>query len=557
MNELSLLVRTRLKEIRNKIKGIKGDSHLKLFVIASFIISFWVVVFYMFSWWFVMFKTMPFLVDRVVEFVFSLFFLSLSVMLIFSNGIIIYSSLFKERETHFLMTCPIKRKHIFFYKFVESMIYSSWAFLFLGSPVILSYGRFYGADWSYFFLSVLFFIPFILIPAALGSIITLVIARYFARSRRAILLLLSIIIAITIAYLIYKTRAVRHFHPRQTAGWMQEIMGQLQFSQAKFLPNHWMTQGIISLSHQQYGRSFFFFMLTLSNGIFLVMLTYFLASRMYFKSFSLVHSINQKRKYFVKNGRESFRTRILHQLLKRVSSRARLMVVMIIKDVKGFIRDPAQWLQFTIFFGLLLIYILNLRKLSYNLRSPIWRNFIAFLNLGAVSFTFSTFTSRFIYPSLSLEGRKFWVLGVTPLKRSTIVMSKFFFSLMMGLIVSISLILLSDYMLEMPIETIRFHILTCILMCIGLSGISVGIGSVYVDFKEDNAAKIVSSFGGTLNLIVSILYVTLVISSEVMIYHNLWTYHYAVGLSVAAAITIAFCFIPLLLGIKFFEKLEF
>jgi len=31
---------------------------------------------------------------------------------------------------------------------------------------------------------------------------------------------------------------------------------------------------------------------------------------------------------------------------------------------------------------------------------------------------------------------------------------------------------------------------------IGLVGLSIGLGTVYPDFKEDNSAKIVSGFGG-------------------------------------------------------------
>ena len=85
--------------------------------------------------------------------------------------------------------------------------------------------------------------------------------------------------------------------------------------------------------------------------------------------------------------------------------------LLILKDLRTFRRDPAQWSQFLIFFGLLAFYFVNIRRLSYDVQKPYWRNLISFLNLSVTALILSTFTSRFIFPLLSLEGRNFWVLG--------------------------------------------------------------------------------------------------------------------------------------------------
>ena len=85
--------------------------------------------------------------------------------------------------------------------------------------------------------------------------------------------------------------------------------------------------------------------------------------------------------------------------------------LLILKDLRTFRRDPAQWSQFLIFFGLLAFYFVNIRRLSYDVQSPYWRNLVSFLNLAVTALILSTFTSRFIFPLLSLEGRNFWVLG--------------------------------------------------------------------------------------------------------------------------------------------------
>jgi ABC-2 type transport system permease protein len=76
----------------------------------------------------------------------------------------------------------------------------------------------------------------------------------------------------------------------------------------------------------------------------------------------------------------------------------------VLKDVRLFWRDPAQWIQFMIFFGLLCIYVLNLRNVAFNFQNPFWETMISYLNLAASALTLSTLTTRFVFPQFSLEG---------------------------------------------------------------------------------------------------------------------------------------------------------
>ena len=119
-------------------------------------------------------------------------------------------------------------------------------------------------------------------------------------------------------------------------------------------------------------------------------------------------------------------TPILHRLFFFLPRPIRLLIL---KDLRTFRRDPAQWSQFLIFFGLLGFYFLNIPRLGYaRADRPSWRNLVSFLNLSVTALILSTFTSRFIFPLLSLEGRNFWVLGLFPLRREQILWGKFVFS---------------------------------------------------------------------------------------------------------------------------------
>ena len=86
-----------------------------------------------------------------------------------------------------------------------------------------------------------------------------------------------------------------------------------------------------------------------------------------------------------------------------------------------------QWSQFLIFFGLLGLYFLNVDRFNNPQRDisyVTWINMVSFLNLAVVGLILSTFTTRFIYPMISLEGHCFWILGLLPMQRDTVLVEQ-------------------------------------------------------------------------------------------------------------------------------------
>jgi ABC-2 type transport system permease protein len=59
----------------------------------------------------------------------------------------------------------------------------------------------------------------------------------------------------------------------------------------------------------------------------------------------------------------------------------------------------------------------------------------------------------------------------------------------------------------MPHERTVFFILAILLLSTGLNALALGLGTLFPDFREQNPAKIVSGFGGTLCLIISFVYI--------------------------------------------------
>ena len=132
---------------------------------------------------------------------------------------------------------------------------------------------------------------------------------------------------------------------------------------------------------------------------------------------------------------------------------------------------------------------------------------IAHLNLAASALTLSTLTTRFVFPQFSLEGRRLWILGLAPFGLRKVLLQKFWMSCLGSMAITISLMLVSSVMLHLPWSKVAYFAAAIGLMSASLSGLAVGLGALFPNFKEDNPSKIVSGFGGTLCLVVSFTYI--------------------------------------------------
>jgi ABC-2 type transport system permease protein len=199
---------------------------------------------------------------------------------------------------------------------------------------------------------------------------------------------------------------------------------------------------------------------------------------------------------------------------------------------------------------------------------------VSFLNLAVVGLILSTFTTRFIYPMISLEGHCFWILGLLPVERDTILWSKFWFASLGSWLPCGLLVLLSDMMLQVPALVIGVHQLTCVLLCLGLASIAVGFGAMMPNFRETSPSKIAAGFGGTLNLVLSALYIMVVVVLTALPCHfyllagkgpwgsaffseqylKMWLIG---GTSAAIVVGAIATIVPLRRGLRAFRQLEF
>lgn len=512
---LTLLIRVNLTQSWRRLLGVQKQSRLLTALIGCFIVSYLVLSFWLFFRGLKFVASFPGLGAVLTERLMYLLFASLFILLLLSNLVISYTNLFRNRESAFLMTMPVPSRTIFQWKFLESTLLASWAFLFLIAPLLVAFGLTREVDWTFYPVTIILIGLFIVLPGVAGSWFALNLAKYL--DRRAFQIAAVVLALTTIALIAGWWRGnpiSDDLNETRVLTVLDNLLQKTKFSQFPFLPSYWLSNSVIQLAEGAVSLAAFFALILLSNVMFFGFLAFTRFGDLFYDSASRVQS---RASVWGRWGwfRESAKRRgafgygpgageKMARLLGWIDTDTRALLV---KDARMFWRDTSQWGQTVLLFGLLAVYVMNVRHFTGQLVSPFWIHLVSYLNLGACSLNLATLTTRFVYPQFSLEGRRLWIVGMAPMGLAKVVKTKYWLASFASLTITLSLIVLSNYLLHMPMDRIIFFSSVIIVMTFTLNGLASGLGVLYPNFKEANPSKIVSGFGGTFCLVLSFVYI--------------------------------------------------
>ena len=518
ISAFGLLVGVHLRQNWRRLSGVLRQSKLLSGTILVFLFGYCWLSFAIFHRAMQFIGAFPGLGDLLVERMLFILFAFLFALLLISNLVITYSNLFRNRETSFLHSLPMDPNTIFQWKFLESTVVASWAFLFLIAPMLAAYGLVEGVAWSFYPMTLLMIMMFVILPGFAGAWAAIGLARYMDRRHfQYSLLAIGVLTLGVLAFWLKTEQITDDMLETRVMLVLDRLLKNTQFSQFAFLPSYWLASGVIAWSEGATSSTFFFILVLLSYGLFLGGLTMTLPGHPFYEASSAVQSRGSSMGWRFWHrwrktpddplaqafGKPSWIHRCM-QLLFWIPSDRRSVLV---KDVRVFWRDTSQWGQSLLLFGLLAAYIINLKNFSARLNNSFWIHLIAYLNLGACSLNLATLTTRFVFPQFSLEGKRLWIVGMAPIGLNKVIQIKYTLATLVSLILTGALIVLSCHMLRMPVGQMIYFTLVILVMSLSLNGLAMGLGVIYPNFKEDNPSKIVSGFGGTFCLVMSFLYI--------------------------------------------------
>ena len=566
---LLLLLRVNLTHSWRRLKSAHKTSGVMALAVALFVVGYQALSFLLFCKGFKFVNNFPALGAMLLERLFFLLFAFLLVLLLFSNLVIGYGNFFRNRETQYLFSLPIPARVIFQWKFIESTVLASWAFLFLIAPLLAAYGLTRGVPWYYYVMTGVSIALFIVLPGVAGAWVALVLARFLDRRVFQVLALVALLVLLPLLAAWFRPQAMPdNSVDTRVLSNLDRMLTRTRFAEWPWLPSYWLSTSVLQWAEGALAAAVFFLLVLLSHVMFFGFISFAGAGRHFYESFSLVQSresIFLRWEWFQKWRRRQRRldysvgpTEKLFRFLFHPPSDA---LALMVKDARMFWRDTAQWGQTLVLLGLLGVYVINLRHFTEQLTNPFWVHLICYLNLGACALNLATLTTRFVYPQFSMEGKRLWIIGMAPLGLVQVLRIKFWLASRAALLVSLGLILLSCRMLRIPFDRTLYLGLIIGTMTFTLTALAMGLSALFPNFREENPAKIVSGFGGTLCLVASFVYI--VASVTLLAMGSPWGWHGETSAAWIlgswggfAALSLAVGWITFRLGMRRVEKFE-
>ena len=559
---LLLLLRVNAVHSWRRLVAIREQSRLLSSIIAIFVGGYLVLAFELFYHGMRFVAKFPGLGAVLTERLLYTLFAFLFALLLLSNLIISYTNLFRNRETTFLLTLPVSTQTIFCWKFIESVILASWAFLFLIAPLLVAFGLVRDVPWDFYPLTALLIGIFIILPGVLGSALAIGIGRHLDRKSFQLVLLLFALVLLAFVAFWWKTNPVDDdLLDKRTLEALDRLLAKTRFTMFPFLPSYWLSSSLLQWAEGITSGSIFFAGVLLSHTLFFGSIAFTKFGGLFYDTASAVQSRAPGggiQFSFSRTERNSRAPGALERWFDRLPFLQPDTRAIAVKDLRMFWRDTTQWGQSVMFFGLLGAYIINLRNFTHQLTSPFWIHAVAFLNLGACAFNLASVTTRFVFPQFSLEGRRLWIVGMSPMGLPRIVMTKYWLASMLSLTVTLILVTLSCYLLKMPWDDVAFFGAVVTVMTFALNGLAVGLGVLFPNVKETNPNKIVSGFGGTLCFVLSSIYIIaslalLILGGGGYHSHSDWV---VVSIITFVALSLVIGWVPMRIGLKHLKNFE-
>jgi len=494
----------------------------------------------------------------------SLVLLILMSILLISTTISSFSVLFLSEDLVLLFSAPVPVGPLYYARFFEMLVHSSWMVIFFGLPVFLAYGSVYQAPLTYYLAVSLLFPGLILIPAALGAMIAAVLTRLFSARRSRDLLIVLVLAAFVFLYLVIRTMRPEQLLEEEGFGSMMEFLNIFRTPESRYLPTQWTTEALFPVLQSKLVPIWLPVLGVWSTALALTAVSGWVCTALYARGFARAQEGRTRSATGTKQA--ATKGRNLGGWLDRLGGLAGGFTgPLLVKDLRVFFRDTNQWLQLLLLGALAAVYLLNFVYLK--VASFSWFTLYT-VNHVLMGLVLSGIAVRFVYPAVSLEGRAFWVVRTAPVEMKRFMHSKLLVHFFPLAILGVLLSVLSCAIIGVPFAFTVLSVILIMTLSLCVCTLGVGVGALHPRFKVENPAKIPTGIGGVTFMITSMgfvvafllasLYPTYVLFRlpqrlQLPIAKPAWFWT-SIGLSVL--LSVAAAWIPMALGRRKLKMLE-
>jgi len=456
---------------------------------ALFAIAFWL------TWQLVDYEELG---DYLIRLGLGWLFLTFRSFVAFSAVVSALSTFFLSEDLRLLLPAPVPQGRLFHSRFARTVGQASWMVVAFVLPVLLGLGLARCAPPGYYLTAVVTVVPFVVIPSALGCLVTLGLVSVFpARRARDVLMLMGLLFAVALILLVRFLRPERLLDVQSLPD-VTAFFATLQSPVTPFLPSFWAGESLFAALRGQADLLHLGALWT--SALALTVLVRAAYGRHHFAAWSKAQEARKAR-----FTRFAFLDPAL-RLVPMAPARRALLV----KDLKVFLRDTTQWSQLLLLVALALVYVYNFRVLDLD-RIPYMSRFVknayAFVNLAMAAFVTAAVAVRFVFPAVSAEGPAFWVVRTSPVELSSFLWSKLWTGLLPILVLAEALTITSNQLLGVDPFLRALGACGIAFMTLALVGLACGMGAEHPRFAAENPTQVAGSYGGVAFMVLAVFYI--------------------------------------------------
>ena len=564
MNDVVLLLTPRWRKFRNRLKAPRKEN-LRFPFIAALVLVLWVVIYVVFAKVLAYF-TAEEMFGAVAAFkLLSMILMTFAFVVIISNIITTFSTFFLAEDLELLIAGPTPSRALYTARFLETLGDSSWMVLVFGLPVFLAYGTVFSASWSFYLLSLVGFSALLVITTSLAVfLVELLVKTFPLRRLRDVFAFVALLMFVGI-YLLFRMIRPEEFLNPEGFATMMDYLSILSEPSHPFLPMSWILEMLrpYITGHGYLHRLFYCSLLVMSAlAAFRLVGHYHQAA--YFEGYS--RALEARGARLSRSRFMAFWQKVLNRWFDRPTA------WLLMKETLLMARDSSRLSQLLLLAALITVYLYNFAVLP-SVDSPLaaffLKNGIAFLNIGLAGFVLSSLGVRFLFPAISSEGRAFWILKGSPISLHKVFCVKFGFYLAPMLLLGLFLVVVTNHLLGLRPFMFWVSTVTVVLLTIGITSLSIGMGVIHADLKDADPARAFTGFGALLTMIYGGLAVASVIVLEAYpVYRILSAGYFARAMGPLDYVIVAACFTatlaivlylivkPLRMGLKKVTELE-
>jgi ABC-2 type transport system permease protein len=461
-----------------------------------------------------------FLFHRFISMLLYVFFVTVNV----GNVVVCYATLYRSEEVGFLMSMPISHAKIFLVKFVDNFFYSSSTFAIVGLSALFGYGAYFEASW-YFYLvtSLCVLLPLMVIAGVLAVMTLMGLIKIAARIGVRVLIAGIVLAYLGIVYLYFQATnpVMLVSQVMKRSGEVNEYLGSLDPPFVRYFPNHWASEFLYFTMTGNPERALPYLIILVLTMVGLIVVAGLMARKFYYRTWLTASDARALTGY----AQPLFRAKFLlfgksSPFLQAVLGRNPQTEALFKRDFWLFFREPSQWLHLVLVFMFIMIFLFAIGSLELDPVKPLIKS-TAFLVIFLFNcFLIASVALRFVFPAMSLESDCFWAVRTSPLPLDGLYFHKLRYSAALTFVLLETLLLGS---LALVAEDMYLRIVGAVcggFVAVTLTSLHLGAGTYFAIFREKNPVRIASSHGASLAFLLSIVYLSVIVTVLVLPLYN-------------------------------------